>query len=344
MRRRRFLASPAAAAILGVARPASLGWLSTVAFHAPARADLAGGHRLGDLLVERPATDRYVVRFTPRSERPLRIVQFTDTHFHPSETSRRTADTIRTIVEREAPDLVVHTGDFVNNDSAGKVEWTALEMMNGLAAPWTLCFGNHDYPVNRGEGARDLAEIHDCIAHGLQGHVESDGVRHYCWRYDLHAGDAERPAATLVFFQVGYALGDRRVSPAQLAWFNAQMVADAARGSDCPITVFVHIPLREYHTLHDRGPVEGAKGENVCFDSDTGESFAAFAASARVVAVFCGHDHVNDYHGQWEGVDLVYGRVSGWGGYGPPQWQRGGRLVEIDLANAPGRPRHHTVF
>ncbi len=339
MRRRRFLAESLALSGSGL-----LAGLSAVAWHAPARADAVGGQRLGDLLVERPATDRYLVRFTPTSTRPLRIVQFADTHFHPAESSLRTAETIRGIVAREKPDLVVHTGDFVNNDDDERVEWTALDVMNDLPVPWTLCFGNHDYPVQRAEGSRSLEEIQAGIAHGLQGHVDAPDGRHYCWRYDLHPGDAAAPAASLFFFQVGYANGDRKISGPQLDWFARQMADDAARGVSAPITVFVHIPLREYHELFERGPVEGVKAEGVCFDSDTGESFAAFAGSGRVVAVFCGHDHVNDYHGDWKGVDLAYGRVTGWGAYGPPTWERGGRLLELDLAAPRPLPRHREVF
>lgn len=335
MRRRELLLSSGASLV-------SLEALSVVAFHAPARAD-EGSLRRGDLLIERPASDHYEVRFTPGRQRSCRLLQLTDTHFHPSDTTARTAELIRGLVERERPDLVVHTGDFVNNDSGNAVEWTALDVMNDLPVPWTLCFGNHDYPVKNAEGALPLETIHDRIAHGLQGHVDAPTGRHYCWRYDLLPGAALRPTASLFFFQVGYARGDRRISVPQLAWFDAQMRADAARGDASPITVFVHIPLLEYDRLFESGRADGRKGENVCFDSDTGESFRRFAASGRVTSVFCGHDHVNDFRGDWEGIDLVYGRVTGWGGYGPPDWQRGGRLIELDLAAARPRPSHRQV-
>ena len=63
-----------------------------------------------------------------------------------------------------------------------------------------------------------------------------------------------------------------------------------------------------------------------------------------MTSVFCGHDHVNNYHGDWHGTDLVYGRVSGWGGYGPGTWQRGGRLIELDLAEKRPVARHREVF
>ena len=337
MKRRRFLACSSLSGV-ALARAISIG-----AFHAPARADEAQ-QRLGDLLIHRLQSDRYEVRFTPGRQRPVRLLQITDTHFHPSASTDRTAAVIRGIVAAEKPDLVIHTGDFVNNDARGPVEWKALEIMNYLPVPWTLCFGNHDYPVNQGPGSLPLDAIHQRIGHGLQGHVDAPTGRHYCFRYDLFAGDGVGAAASLFFFQVGYAMGDRKISEEQLEWFDRQMAADADHGIDAPITVFVHIPLLEHHKLYERGPIEGVKAENVCFDSDTGESFKRFAGSRRVVGVFCGHDHVNNYHGDWEGTDLAYGRVTGWGGYGPPDWQRGGRLIELDLAEPRPLPRHREVF
>jgi 3',5'-cyclic AMP phosphodiesterase CpdA len=337
MTRRRFLAL---SSLSGLAATRAL---SISAFHAPARAD-EGELRRGDLLIHRRQSDHYEIRFTPPRERALRLIQITDTHFSPGPATERTAAVIRGIVAAEKPDLVIHTGDFVNNDSFGQVEWKGLEVMNDLPVPWTLCFGNHDYPVKQGEGSLTLDAISGRIGHGLQGHVDASTGRLYCYRYDLLPGDGVKPAASLFFFQVGYAEGDRKISMAQLEWFDRQMAADEDREVDGPITVFVHIPIVEYRSLFERGPVEGVKGENVCFDSDTGESFARFARSRRVVGVFCGHDHVNNYHGDWEGTDLTYGRVTGWGAYGPPDWQRGGRLIEIDLAAARPLPRHREVF
>ena len=41
---------------------------------------------------------------------------------------------------------------------------------------------------------------------------------------------------------------------------------------------------------------------------------------------------------------LVYGRVTGWGAYGPPAWQRGAKLIELDLAAPRPLPRHREVF
>ena len=301
--------------------------------------------RLGDLLIRNRATDHFELVFTPSRPRPLRLLQLADTHFHPGGDFSRANETMfRQIVEREQPDFIVHTGDFVNNDSPNPVEWVGMDVMNGLKLPWTLCFGNHDYPAKKAEGSLPLDEIRKKMERGFQGYIDAPTGRHYCYRYDILDRDNPVPRASLFFFQVGYAEGDRRISDPQLAWFRNQMQQDAQRGVETPITVFVHIPLREYRDLFNSGRVVGKKAEDVCFDSDTGVSFQEFSTSKRVVGVFCGHDHVNNYHGDWNGIELVYGRVSGWGAYGPRDWQRGGRLITLDLQSPRPRPIHTEVF
>lgn len=301
--------------------------------------------RFGDLVVRSRATDHFDLIFSPSRPRPLRLLQLADTHFHPGDhTNRATEKTLQTIVERERPDFIVHTGDFVNNDSSKTVEWTGMDILNGLKTPWTLCFGNHDYPVNNAPGSLSLDQIRQKMERGFQGYFDADTGRHYCYRYDVFSSDKAEPSASLMFFQVGYASGDRRISDPQLDWFARQMESDKQRQCAAPITVFVHIPLIEYRELFKSGQAIGKKGEEICFDSDTGESFKQFSKSGRVVGVFCGHDHVNNYHGDWQGVDLVYGRVSGWGGYGPANWQRGGRLISLDLQSEKVLPKHVEVF
>lgn len=308
-------------------------------------AAVGNDQRFGDLLLRQPATDHYELLFTPARPRPLRLLHLADTHFHPGdETNRATEQLLRTIVAKEQPDFIVHTGDFVNNDSKKPVDWVGMDVMNGLNVPWTLCFGNHDYPRHEAEGSLPLDAIRQKMERGFQGFFDDAEERHYCYRYDLLTADARTPQACLFFFQVGYAAGTRRISDAQLDWFARQLEHDRQREVAAPISVFVHIPLVEYQTLFESGKAEGQRGEKVCFDSDTGRSFALFSESRRVTSVFCGHDHVNNFHGLWQGTDLVYGRVSGKGAYGPPDWKRGGRLITLDLAHPSPVTQHVEVF
>ena len=292
-----------------------------------------------DLVITPKTSDRWELDF--KRDRPLRILQVTDTHFSSTdEKDRLSVRALDLLVHRTAPDLIVHTGDLVNNDSKGPVTWGGVEYFNKLKRPWALCFGNHDYPVAQSPGSLSLEDFRKSLSNCAMGFAEVGMKRHYCYRHDLK-GASDGPIASLFYFQVGYAEGDRKISDAQLSWYAEQMRMDQESGWDHPILVFVHIPLVEYETMITKGKVTGGvKQESVCFDSDTGASFRAFAASKRVRGVFCGHDHVNNYFGTWEGIGLHYGRVSGWGGYG--KWARGGRLITLDPAN--GQFSHSEVL
>lgn len=46
---------------------------------------------------------------------------------------------------------------------------------------------------------------------------------------------------------------------------------------------------------------------------------AAFKERGDVIALFCGHDHSNDYVNDFEGILLGYGRKTGYGCYGPAE-------------------------
>jgi len=49
-----------------------------------------------------------------------------------------------------------------------------------------------------------------------------------------------------------------------------------------------------------------------------------------ITGVFCGHDHDNDYGGFVNNIEVVYGRKTGFGGYGPPpEFTRGARVIEL---------------
>jgi len=66
------------------------------------------------------------------------------------------------------------------------------------------------------------------------------------------------------------------------------------------------------------------------------------AAAGSIRATFCGHDHTNDYAVRGRDVDLVYGRATGYSGYGGEKVKKGAKLIELDLVD--GRYTQVTVF
>ncbi|MBN8246593.1 MAG: hypothetical protein J0L84_04035 [Verrucomicrobia bacterium] len=82
--------------------------------------------------------------------------------------------------------------------------------------------------------------------------------------------------------------------------------------------------------------------EEVCFERESGTALPVLAESRTIRATFCGHDHVNDYAVRGRDMDLVYGRATGYAGYGGEKLRKGAKLIELDLGD--GSYRQVTVF
>lgn len=93
----------------------------------------------------------------------------------------------------------------------------------------------------------------------------------------------------------------------------------------------MHIPLPEFMTLYNEFSFSGTKNEDVCCSSVNTGLFSTVIGTNSVDWISCGHDHNNDFYGQYQGVNLAYGRKSGFGGYGPDGLQKGARVFEITL-------------
>jgi hypothetical protein len=274
-------------------------------------------------------TDRFVLEFAPREPRPMRVLQLTDTHFGDTDLESKVQDkrtflSIQRLVDRHRPDFLVHTGDFINNDQGPKISFEAIEVFDSLGVPWTHALGNHDI------GARSVAEFRKPMKQAAVGEFLTPEGPQYAFRFDIVSAGQTAPGFGLFCFDSGFKEPNRKVAQPQLKWFRDQMARDAQQGNQAPSLAMIHIPVIEFEKLRAAGAHQGNFGESVCYDSDTGDTFQSLHASQRVRAVFSGHDHKNDYAGNWNGVELVYGRVGGWNAYG--ELPRGGRLIEIDLA------------
>lgn len=58
--------------------------------------------------------------------------------------------------------------------------------------------------------------------------------------------------------------------------------------------------------------------------------FELLRDNGKIMAVFCGHDHKNDFVGQVDGIDLGYTPSGGFACYGPGA-ERGGRLLTFHV-------------
>lgn len=93
--------------------------------------------------------------------------------------------------------------------------------------------------------------------------------------------------------------------------------------------MLLHIPLAEHYYVFNNAEFYGHRGEiSHCQALNTG-MYAAMREQKTVTWVTCGHDHNNDYYGDYDGITIGYGRKTGFTCYGPDGIQRGARVFEI---------------
>eukprot|EP00349_Pseudokeronopsis_sp_Brazil_P000071 CAMPEP_0202956268 /NCGR_PEP_ID=MMETSP1396-20130829/775_1 /ASSEMBLY_ACC=CAM_ASM_000872 /TAXON_ID= /ORGANISM="Pseudokeronopsis sp., Strain Brazil" /LENGTH=280 /DNA_ID=CAMNT_0049673199 /DNA_START=284 /DNA_END=1126 /DNA_ORIENTATION=+ len=120
------------------------------------------------------------------------------------------------------------------------------------------------------------------------------------------------------------------VRPDQVDWIRAEARLipedDPRKGKGF---LFVHIPFAEYMNLYNNAKFFGTRGEDICCWSVNTGLFSAILEEKIADWVSVGHDHNNDYYGEYNGVNLAYGRKTGFNCYGPKNLLHGARVFQV---------------
>lgn len=268
-------------------------------------------------------------RLTVTNGAAVRILQFTDVHFFNGITKRpeeeekqriRTQEDMRRLVDHANPDLIMVTGDLWHENPDGRgaefMEY-ALNQIGLLGVPWAFAWGNHDSLDSYEAGHRALA--------GAQGSQYAGGG--LGGNYVLVLEDASGAPLVELFCLDS---GKEGLGEEARAFIGQAIAADA--GAPKPMRLAAcHIPVRQYHEVWENKAATGIIGEIVCSEKEDGTTLAALR-DARIQAVFCGHDHENDYSGRMAGVEMIYGRATGYAGYGHEKVPKGGKVYTLDPA------------
>lgn len=274
-----------------------------------------------------------------KADGTFRIVQFADVHWSWGfGDDRKSGRLMRAVLNAEKPDLVVYTGD--NITGATLLPSRALRQVTEPCAerniPWAAVFGNHDDegPASREKQMRIMGKLPGCLAKA--GPEGVDGVSNYVLTIGASV-NPEVPAALLYCFDsLGYMQyqGEKKynyIQPSQLQWYRSESARfrESNAGAPLPALAFFHIPLPEYNQAWDSGKAVGVKQEGVADSPVNSGLFKVMVEMGDIMGVFVGHDHVNDYIGEVEGVYLGYGRGTGYSTYGRDGFPRGARVIEL---------------
>ncbi|MFD1885423.1 metallophosphoesterase family protein [Paenibacillus wenxiniae] len=270
----------------------------------------------------------------------FKIVQLTDLHLQDVQHNaldQRTLELVERIIAIEQPDLIVYTGDIVSSHDAVDAAATeyafrrALQCAQHAGIPFAVIYGNHDSEkhVTR-EQLQQIADQYT-LYQGESGPAHIHGTGNYV--LPIQQADGMEAAALLYFWDSGADApeqigGYAWIHSDQIHWYREQSKQYREQyGTVLPALGFMHIPLPEYREAWHSDTTVGGKGEDVCCPDINSGLFAALLDGQDVFAIFAGHDHDNDYCGQWHGIKLAFGRVAGYNTYG--NLPRGARVIVL---------------
>ena len=252
----------------------------------------------------------------------FKIVQFTDVHYKPNVAESDTAIMmIKEVLDIEKPDLVVLTGDIAWGATTKECFDNVLEPVIKRNIPWAYVNGNHDdeHDWNRTQLMDYLVTKPFCLAQ--HGNKDLKGVGNYI--LEIRSSDDKDKISNLLYFFDSGSYKDSYpgvgwsydwLSNGQVNWYRAQSKAYTAQNGGNPYNAlaFFHIPLAEYPLMSaNKDKLIGHYNEQECNGKINTGMFAAMIESGDVSGVFVGHDHDNDYIGNYMGIALAYGRFSG---------------------------------
>lgn len=263
------------------------------------------------------------------------VLQFTDSHFHQNRkdvprADERTRSDWKRMVERYKPDLVAMTGDLwhENHDGRGaEFQADSIALLGELGVPWVYTWGNHDQ-------LSDIPKGHDA-AHDAANSLYRGGPG--CGNYTVDVVDKAGKRVWELLCINTHREGLTGSSHEWLAKF-AEQNGDKA----IPRFAFFHIPVKQYFSLKMKKTFNGVSYEGVAYEKEDGSALGLLNAAGGVRACFVGHDHLNDCSGTVDGIELVFGRSSGWNGYGYDKLRKGGKLITANCET--GSYAWETVF
>jgi predicted MPP superfamily phosphohydrolase len=268
------------------------------------------------------------------------ILQLTDLHYGESEDNDiKTTKLMAKLIKQTNPDLIVITGDAVSGYAWNKIastyyqdnwnKWT--QSINESKKPYAYVLGNHDAQANLSR--KEVIELDKTNPYSYMSLVKK-GVYKSNYNIPLYSSDGMEKKGFLWFLDTmsENCMGEPNSWGCfeELDWYDLESERIAHELGRTPKGLaFFHIPIPEYLEMHNNGFSYNTRNEDINCPKKNNYLFARFMKQGNIKGMFCGHDHDNDEGGYYLGFEFVYGRKTGYGGYGPKFFQRGARVIKL---------------
>lgn len=277
---------------------------------------------------------------------------------------QETLDLMNAALDSTKPDLVVFTGDNIHGPAAKlsgsekRTEQAIRQIMEPVTSrklPFCVVFGNHD---DEGEVSKEFQmqlyqSMPNCLAEGGE---KMTGYGNY--NLTIKAHDSDKNVFNLWFVDSGSYNTDKTkdsyyafVADDQIEWYKnkSNELKNENGGTPMPSILFQHMPVTEIFDLLTEVPkgtenavekhgkyyilneekASGYLGEGPCPPDYNNGQFEAWKQQGDILGAFFGHDHVNDFRGTIDGIELIHTPGAGFFIYGNGP-EHGVRVIDIN--------------
>lgn len=273
--------------------------------------------------------------------------------------SPKVREAVEALVNNTSPDFVMVGGDQCIGHSPEYLYNAMTDIMAPVierGIPWAHVYGNHDREMAMSTAEQE--EIYETVPLCLSKRGPSDifGVSNFVLpvydkkgekpAYNLFALDSNREISDYteqfgikeednnILLPFSFGSGSVQAMPffQQVMWYyNTSRELEKENGRRIPALMFLHNPIIEFNLIF-RNPEEtdmyGEKREAVCCSELNSGLFTACLERGDVKGIFCGHEHMNAYHGKYCGITLGYAAAVGYD-MSAHDDVRGGRVIDI---------------
>lgn len=279
--------------------------------------------------------------YTFTTDDDFKVMQLTDIHisggFLSTKKDNMALNAVAAMVSEEKPDLVIVTGDigfpapdksgtFNNKSGAGLF----ADLMEQLGVYWAPVYGNHDTESYSYYTREDISAFYgnrEKFPHSLfqNGPENIDGCGNYIIKVKNSKGEITQALVLMDSNSYVKKTADQQgcydnVHKNQVAWYENEIgkLKTENNGTLPSSLAFFHIPVPEYQTAWDEYVNNGRKDtenvkykygnlyEDVCTTLYNSGFFSKAKELGSTKAIFCGHDHINNFYLEYQGIGLVY--------------------------------------
>lgn len=283
----------------------------------------------------------------------FRILQITDVHILNDEKKDAKAfKTIDAMVETTNPDMIMFTGDLTSEKENFTAFKTMCEYLESFNIPWAFVFGNHEgldikYAPDEVIDPEKIADrqtlsdyletLPNCIYEA--GDENVDGMGNYY--YNVKDDNGNVITSLIMLDSHSYDEennGYDHFHDNQIEWYEntVKTIAKEVNGDESevvPSLAFFHVPMKEYMTAYDEAKGTDNRLWGFRFPKEDGtpavddQMFEKMVELGSTKGCFAGHDHMNNFSVNYQGIRLTYGLSCDHNIYLVPL--RGGVLINV---------------